>query len=151
MKNIRVRFLSLGTLCAAGLLTLGTGCSRSERADATASAQKAYDDAKDAVSNSWDKVKAYSYEKRDEFTSTSKALAAEMEARASKLRADYSDAKASASRKAAMEEMKNAEADYRQKLSALGTATADTWDSAKKNVIAAWDRFEASARKAAVN
>lgn len=149
MKNIRM--LPLTLTLAAGLAAFGAGCNRHERADASASAQQAYNDAKTSMSNSWDKVRAYSYDKKADFTSASKAMAADMDARLSKLRADYSDAKASASRKAAMEELKNAEADYRQKLDALGTATADTWESAKKNVIAAWDKLEAAVRKAAVN
>ena len=47
-----------------------------------------------------------------------------------------------------MAELKNSEADYKEKLAALGTASADTWDSAKQNVILAWDRLEVSYRKA---
>ena len=49
-----------------------------------------------------------------------------------------------------MEELKNAQADYKEKLAALGSATASTWESAKNNVIAAWDRLEAAYRKALV-
>ena len=69
----------------------------------------------------------------------------------SELRANYSDATASASRKAAMAELKDSEADYKAKLDALGTATADTWDSAKQNVIASWDKLQASYFKAKAN
>jgi hypothetical protein len=47
-----------------------------------------------------------------------------------------------------MEELKNAEADYKEKLKALGNATADTWDVAKKNVMLAWDRLQAAYYKA---
>ena len=59
-----------------------------------------------------------------------------------------SDAKASASRKAAMEELKKSEADYKTKVSALGDATEATWDSAKQNAIASWDRLQAAYYKA---
>ena len=55
---------------------------------------------------------------------------------------------ASASRKAAMAEIKDSEAAYKGKIEALGTATADTWDSAKQNVISAWDHLQASYYKA---
>ena len=47
-----------------------------------------------------------------------------------------------------MTELKSSEADYKQKLHAMGNATAATWDSAKQNVIAAWDRVQASYLKA---
>jgi hypothetical protein len=47
-----------------------------------------------------------------------------------------------------MEELKNSESNYNEKLAALGTATADTWDSAKQNVISAWDKLQAAYDKA---
>jgi hypothetical protein len=132
------------------LLALVTGCSKEERVDAGAKAKEIYADSKAALSRGWDKVKSATFDKRGDVEAHGKALAAEMEAQASKLRANYSDAKASMSRKAAMEEFKNAEADYKEKLSALGNASADTWESAKNNTIAAWDRLEAAYRKALV-
>jgi hypothetical protein len=140
--------------CAAGvafLALLAGGCSREERVTAGETAKEMFSDSKAALSRGWDKVKAATYDKRGDVEAHGKALAAEIEAQASKLRASYSDSKASASRKAAMEELKNAQADYKQKLAALGTASADTWESAKNNVIAAWDRLEAAYRKALVD
>ena len=50
-----------------------------------------------------------------------------------------------------MAELKDTEADYKAKLDALGTATADTWDAAKQNVIASWDKLQASYYKARAN
>src|SRR4051812_33994244 len=128
-------------LLSLGIATLfATGCSKSTRNNAAATAEGAYNDTKTAMSNAWDSVKSYSYDKRDDFTAGAKALSTKMDAQVSEVRANYSDAKASASRKAAMEELKNSEADYKEKVAALGNATAATWDSAKNNVIAAWDR-----------
>jgi Skp family chaperone for outer membrane proteins len=124
------------------------GCNKQDRAELKTSAENAYADTKEAVANGWDKVKSYTFEKRNDFTAHAKALSADMDAKASKLRADFSETQASASRKAAMDELKNAEADYRQKLAALATASADTWDAAKNNVIAAWDRLQAAYYKA---
>ena len=69
----------------------------------------------------------------------------------SELKANYSEAQATASRRAAMDELKNSEADYKAKLEALGTATGDTWDAAKNNVVLAWDRMQASYHKARAN
>ncbi len=100
------------------------------------------------MSDAWGDVKSFTFDKRDDFTKSARAFEARMEAQLSELRANYSEAQASASRKAAMDELKNAEADYKEKLSALGTATADTWDSAKQNVVAAWDRVQSAYAKA---
>ena len=145
------RRLPLTAVTLAGLLFgLVSGCTREERAGAGAKAKEMYADSKAALTRGWDKFKSATFDKRGDVEAQGKALAAEMEAQASKLRANFSEAKASMSRKAAMEELKNAQADYREKLAALSTATADTWESAKNNVIAAWDRLEAAYRKALV-
>jgi hypothetical protein len=138
-----VRFALLGTA-----LGLTAACSEKTRADASATAKDIYADTKDAVTSAWDKMKSYSFDKRGDFTTHAKALSAKMEADASALRANYSDTKASASRKAAMAELKNSEADYKEKVAALSHATADTWESAKQNVIASWDRLQAAYYKA---
>ena len=125
-----------------------TGCSKEERKDTGTTIKEAYQDSKTAVVNAWNDVKSYTFEKRSDFSASAKALTAKMDSQISALRADYSDAKASASRKAAMAELKDSEADYKAKLDALGTATADTWDSAKQNVISSWDKLQASYYKA---
>ncbi len=125
-----------------------TGCSKADRTEASDAAKTAYNDTKTAMSNAWDDVKSFTFDKKSDFEKSAKALSAKMEAQISEARANYSEAKASASRKAAMEELKNSEADYKEKAAALGNATAATWDSAKQNVIAAWDKLEAAYRKA---
>jgi hypothetical protein len=156
-KAISNRYFSLPALAAglvalvltAGFVTLLlASCSKADRTQASATVKDDYKDTKVAVANAWADVKSFTFEKRNDFSASAKALSSSMEAKLSELRANYSEAKASASRKAAMEELKNSEADYKEKLSALGTATADTWDSAKQNVIASWDRLQASYDKA---
>jgi hypothetical protein len=148
MKTTAVRSRFLPVL-AAGLFTLTyTSCTKSERADASAKTGEVVADTKDALSQGWDNVKSFSFEKRDEVRAHAKALTAKMDVRMSELHANYSEAKASASRKAAMAEIKDSEVAYKEKLEALGTATADTWDSAKQNVILSWDRLQASYYKA---
>lgn len=134
---------------ASALLAFGLfGCSKHDQAQASSTAKEAYADSKAAVSNAWDKAKAFTFEQRNDFTANAKALSSKMDAQLSEVRADYSDAKASAARKAAMAELKSSEADYKEKLDALGGATAATWDSAKQNTIAAWDRLQAAYYKA---
>jgi hypothetical protein len=127
-------------LCAS---VLGAaGCSRREREDAQARVKDAYEETKAAVVSAWGRAKAFTFEQRDKFTAHAKELSSNMDAQLSKLRAEAADEKASESRRAAWAELKNAEADYKQKVAALGTASADTWESAKQNVIAAWDRLQ---------
>jgi hypothetical protein len=148
MKTTTVRTFSL-SLLAASLTAFGlTGCTQSERVDASAKTGEALADTKDALSQGWNDAKTFTFEKRDDFRANAKALTAKMDARMSELHANYSEARASASRKAAMAEIKASDAAYKEKLAALGTATADTWDSAKQNVISAWDRLQASYYKA---
>jgi hypothetical protein len=147
MKISSTRFPAL-TAFIAVLAFSFTACSKQDRASATAATKEAVSDTKDAFANAWDSVKAHTWEKRSDFSASAKALSSKMEANVSELHANYSEAKASASRKAAMAELKNSDADYRQKVDALGNATAATWDSAKQNVIASWDRLQASYRKA---
>ena len=150
MKKISQRLVPLA-LFAAGLSTLSfTGCSKADRADTTAQVKDTYKETKAAVVDAWGDVKSFTFEKRDSFSANAKAMSSKMESKLSELRANYSDAKASASRKAAMEELKNSESDYQDKLAALGTATADTWDSAKQNVVSAWDKLQAAYDKARV-
>lgn len=124
------------------------GCSKSDSDKAGDKVKEAYQDSKKAVTNAWDDVKSYTFEKRNDFSANAKAVTAKMDSQLSELHANYSEAKASASRKAAMAELKDSEADYKAKLDALGSATADTWDSAKQNVIASWDKLQASYYKA---
>ncbi len=156
MKNKTPSLLILALGCTALIFT---GCSKADRSDAKATAKEAANDTKvavqdaahatkEAITDAWADVKGFTFDKHDDFTKQAKALSARMEAQVSEVRANYSEAKASASRRAAMAELKNSEADYQEKLSALGTATADTWDAAKQNVIHAWDKLDASYRKA---
>lgn len=142
------RLLPLAALAATLGAAAVSGCSKQDRSSASANVKEAVSDSKAAISNAWDDVKAYTYEKRGDFQSSAKALTSKMDSEISQLRANYSDAKASASRKAAMAELKDSEADYKSKLDALGDASAATWDSAKQNVISSWDRLQAAYYKA---
>ena len=148
MKTSAVRTLSIAAFLA-GFSTFGlAGCNKSDRADVSAKTGEMVADTKAALGHGWDNVKSFTFEKRDDFRSNAKALTSKMDAQTSDLRANYSEAKASDSRKAAMAELKDSETAYKEKLAALGTATADTWDSAKQNVISSWDHLEASYYKA---
>jgi hypothetical protein len=149
MKNLpSLRLLPLASvaLCAAALAL--SACSKQDTDQATAKAKEVYQDSKDAAVDAWNDVKSYTFEKHDDFTAEAKARMAKIEAQESDLRANYSDAQATASRKAAMDELKNSDKDYKAKVDALGTATADTWESAKQNVVSSWDHLKAAYDKA---
>lgn len=146
MKN---KFIaSITTLLATTLALTLAGCSKSKQESIADKTQEVYADTKNAVAKGWDNLKDFTFEKRNDFTATMNARQADLEAGLSKLRAEYSEANASASRKAAMAELKNAEVDYKDKFAALGRATADTWTAARDDAAAAWDRLQASYAKA---
>ena len=148
MKTTTASTLSFAVL-AAGLFSVGlAGCNKSDRSDVSATAKDMVSDSKDAMSHGWDNVKTFTFDKRDDFSANAKAIGSKWDAQMSELHANYSEAKASASRKAAMAELKDSDAAYKEKLKALGSATADTWDSAKQNVIASWDKLQANYDKA---
>lgn len=137
---------TISLLLLAGLAL--AGCSREDRADISDKSRDVYNNVKTSTANAWQDFKAATFEKKSEFSEHARAMQREFEAQTSKLKAEFSEAQASASRKAAMEELKNSEADYKQKLDALGNASADTWDAARDNVVAAWDRMQAAYAKA---
>jgi len=147
-KNSRTRFVPLATVAAAFAVAALGGCSKNDQADASATVKSAYADTKAAAKDAWADVKTFAFDQRDKFTANANALSSKIDAQVAEARANYSEDKASASRKAAMAELKNSEADYKAKVDALGHATADTWDSAKQNTIAAWDRLQADYDKA---
>ena len=159
MKNQYIQ----STLLAAGLAVLTlAGCSKHDRdvtadktkdayQDAKAATKDAYQDTKSALAKGWGNVKDYTYEKRSDFTKQVNAYEKEFEADYSKAKANYSEVEASAARKAAWAEVKNDEANFKEKSKALGNATAETWDAARDNVVAAWDRLQASYAKARAN
>ncbi len=143
---MKTKLLSITLLLAAGLAL--TACSKDRNAEMADASREVYQDSRAAVTNAWDNLKSFTYEKRSDFDKQVKAMETKLEAEISEMRSKYSEAKASASRKAAMAELKDAESDYKQKMSAVGSATADTWDAAKDNVVTAWDRLQAAYAKA---
>lgn len=147
MKNHSLQPTILLTATVVALLSF-TACSREKRSELADKTSEAYADTKATVAEGWEKLKACTFEKRDDFSAQLKVQQAAFEANVSKLRAEYSEATASTSRRTAMTELRDSEADYQAKLGALGTATAATWNSARDNVVAAWDRLQLAYAKA---
>lgn len=139
--------LPIVLLVAAMAVLAFAACSRQDRAENTTPATDTPPGVA-APAGSLSDPKSSTFEQRDVLAATLRAQRDALEASLSQLRADYSEAQASESRRAAMNDLKNAELDYQEKLAALGTATADTWDAARDNVIASWDRLQASYARA---
>lgn len=133
--------LSLGT---AALVLTAVGCSKSTQEKATDKISSAYETSVAAVSDTWGDVKDYTLEKSHDFKLRAEAISSSLDAKVAKLKADYAEAKASDSRKAAMQRITDAQATLSEKIAALGNATAATWDSAKADVIAATKKLEAA-------
>jgi Skp family chaperone for outer membrane proteins len=100
------------------------------------------------ASPAWGELRSYSYERRGEFNSSLNAMNARVEAEVSELRANQSEANASASRRAALEEVQSAKSDFDEKSAALARASQDSWDQARDEAAAAWDRLQAAIARA---
>jgi len=120
------------------------GCSKSNTEKAGDKVTNAYEISKAAVANTWSDTKEFTFEKSQDFRDRADAISADADAKIEKVKAEYAEKKASASRSAAMKKLKNAQATLAEKTAALGNATADTWESAKADVIAAGKRVEAA-------
>lgn len=136
---------SIYTLLGMSALSIGLiGCSKSTREEAGDKAAAAYQTSKEAVVNTWNDAKDFTFEKSSDFKDRAEAMSSEADAKIAKLKAEYAEKKASASRSAAMDKITSARADLSAKIAALGDATAETWESAKADVIAAGKRLEAA-------
>lgn len=96
----------------------------------------------------WNELRGYDYDQRGEFNSSLNAMSARVEAEISELRAEASGAEASESRRAAMEEVQNAKSDFDEKSAALARASQDSWEQARDEAAAAWDRLQAALARA---
>lgn len=143
MKTNPAREFSVG-LTLAAVLTFASACSRQDRDTVADSAQKGYDATVDSLNKTWNKLKDYTYDKRDQFMSEWKSVNAQAEAKIHDFQANYADAKASASHRQAMDELKRDDADYQAALKSLGSASANEWDAAKEKTIAAWHKLQAA-------
>lgn len=143
---IRFRILTLPLIASAALFV--SACSKNERSELKSDTAHAFDKAKSAVAGAWADVKDYSYEKKDDFVASSKAMTSKLDAEISELRAKYAGAKADAKRSAAWDKLTSARTNFDQKMSALGSATSATWEQAKREAVAAWDNLQAAYHEA---
>jgi hypothetical protein len=89
-----------------------------------------------------DALTSFDFERRDEFAVQFKAMHSEF---AAQLR-EYQAANPEAGKDpdSPMSEVLSAEADFKNKLDAVSTADANSWNTARDNVTAAWERLQAA-------
>jgi len=130
---------------------LATGCAKSDSVQAVAQStpaavKEAAADVKTAVSDSWDTVKDYTYDKRADFAAALDRMAenrdAEIQAMNAKL-TGLPDA-AAKDRDQAVKEFNEARSYLKSQLTDLRTGTADTWVDAKEKVAQSWQRMQAA-------
>jgi hypothetical protein len=128
--------LLLAVLSPAALFT--TGCTKSA-STASDSSTTVASNVQAAASDSWDGIKDYTYEKREDFAAGLDRLAAASDTKISALSAD-----ATKGRESAVNEFHDANAQLKLQLTALRASTANTWTDAKAKADAGWQRVKAA-------
>jgi hypothetical protein len=142
-------------------LLLSFGCSKSD--DSVTTVQATRPDGSTAtvvvndtnvtvgVSDTWDRIKDFTYEKRADFSAGIDRMSMDMDDKTASFRAKVAGAPDAASRDrdSAMKEYDEARADLRSKRTDLDNATADTWADAKAKTAESWKNTKAAYDKVA--
>jgi soluble cytochrome b562 len=149
--RIRPSALLLAAALVPAAFFIGDGCSKTDSTSkrvqrAKAEAAKALADVKAAVSDSWDSIKDFTYERRADFSEGMDRMARELDdgTAALKARAAGAPDAASREREAAIKEYERARAELRVRLADLANATSATWADAKARACDAWRRMQAA-------
>lgn len=152
MKSTHLTLLLAAALCPAALFL--PGCSKAGDsptfADKTiAEGKTVAADAQVGLTNSWDAVRNYGYEKRSEFSASVDRMAGRLDDRSHDLRTRVAASPTTASKDwaSATREYDAARADLNARLSDLNGATADTWADAKEKTAQAWTNLQAAFAK----
>ena len=117
--------------------------------DAKAAAKEMVADVKTAASDSWDSIKEYTYDKRDDFAASLDRMAAKHDGSIQAMNAKLKglpDA-AAKERDSAVKEFNEARAELKSQLVDLNKCTADTWADAKEKAAKSWQRVQAAYEK----
>jgi hypothetical protein len=125
--------LLLAALAPAAILQ--TGCTKDDNAASTPSVG-----VKDTASDSWDTIKDYSFEKRDQFVAGFDRMTMTMDDDQRAANAKISGLSASAAQEHdnATKAYDASRADLKSNLAALNASSADTWAAAKDKVAQSW-------------
>lgn len=142
------RRLAVTAALLAASVALTAGCSRHDRRSLSENAGATYQRTVNSLDRTWNRVKSYGYDQRDAAVNDLKSASNRADAQIDTLQADYAQGRANANGRAALQDLKAADADYHSKLDALGRASADGWNAAKQQAIASWHRLEAALDRA---
>ncbi len=94
-------------------------------------------EAKQIAADSWEQIKGYTFEQRDEFAASMDRMGTALEAKLEKVPAATAPA-----REATVTEFKAARAALKVQLAAARTSTSETWAHTKAETAAAWQRVQ---------
>ncbi len=150
MKTPTSLLLLAAAIIPAAFLQVGCSKNDSVASQAEQGVKTAAASATAAVSDSWDSVKDFTYERRVEFTDGFNRMTARMDDQTRDLKArggKLTDA-AAKDRDDSMNSLAEARASLKASLTDLGNATADTWADAKEKVRQSWVKVTAAFDKA---
>ncbi len=101
-----------------------------------------------APSETMDRMKDATFEQRDEFALMVKNVGAQSDTAVAELNTGYAEMLASPARRAAMDALKKAAANFKEKAAALDNVSADTWETVKSNIVTASGNLESALAKA---
>jgi len=128
-----------------------SGCAKSDDAktiaqNTEATAKDVATDVKTGAVDSWENIKDYTYDKREDFAAGLDRMSdkkdAEIQAINAKLAGLPDDA--AKARDRTVKDYNEARADLKIRLAELRSATADTWVAAKEKVSEGWQRVDAA-------
>jgi hypothetical protein len=136
---------------AANLLS---GCAKTDGVqqvarDTKTAAKDIVADVKAAAVDSWDSIKDYTYDKRNDFAASLDRMAAKHDADIREMNAKVKGLPETAAkeRDRALKEFNEAHIYLKSQLTELRNGTADTWDNAKKKVAESWEHVQAAYEK----
>lgn len=131
-----------------------SGCAKADGVqqvaqDTKAAAKDIVADVKAAAVDSWDSIKDYTYEKRNDFAASLDRMAAKHDADVREMNAKVKGLPEAAAqeRDRAVKEFNEANIYLKSLLMDLRNGTADTWDNAKKKVAESWEHVQAAYEK----
>lgn len=139
----------IASLLLVGAIAL-TGCGRntSDRTSESSARSASSVSSAQTTTNNWSELRTSSFDQRSAFNASLTAMSAQIDAEVSQLQTEASSAQASQARKDAIAQVKSDKAAFDEKSAALARATQDTWEQARDEAAAAWDKLQASLAKA---
>ncbi len=150
-----VHRLNLLLLAAVGpLAILFSSCSKSSDAasvapGAKATAKAAVAEVKEVVADTWDTLKDYPHDKRDDFATRLERMADKRDAEIQTLNARMTGLPDNAAivRDRAVKDYNVARGEMKSRVADLRTASAETWATAKAKAADTWERLQGAADK----